>query len=468
MMRKIEAPARPKAPDLRASVAELRDFLDAHPEIEAFDLMLYDPNGIARGKIVRRHEIEGIWESGRNLPGSILGLDVTGEDVDETGLVWSDGDADRCGWPLPGTLAPSLWTDPPRGQFRVSLHEMDGAPVWADPRHVLQRQIDILAARGLSAIAAFELEFYLIDAHHADGAPQPARMPLSGTRPYGTNVYCVEELGRLEPFSRDLYQAAEAQGLPVETLISEYAPGQFELTLHHGDVMQAAENLLALKHLLRGVARRHGMQACFMAKPFAERSGSGMHLHASLCDRDGRNLFADRDGQLSPDLLAAIGGLLDTVSESMLVMAPHHNSWLRFAARSYAPSTPNWGINNRGVAVRVPAGSPGGRHLEQRLAGVDANPFLVAAVTLAAMLRGVDSQRDPGPAAEGNGLEAGDAPALPRNWTDAIEAAQTSAFLRDVLGETMHRVFVAIKRAEAARFAAYVSPLDYQLYLETV
>ncbi len=476
MMRKIDAPARPKAPDLRASMEELQAFLTAHPEIEAFDLMLIDPNGIARGKTVRRHEIEGIWENGRHLPGSILGLDVTGEDVDETGLVWTDGDADRCGWPLPGTLVPSLWTDPPRGQFRVALHEMDGTPVWADCRHVLQRQIDRLAARGLSAVAAFELEFYLIEADRDTLTPQAARMPLSGTRPFGTNVYCVEELDRLEPFSRDLYRAAQAQGLPVETLISEYAAGQFELTLHHGDVMQAAENLLALKHLLRGVARRHGMQACFMAKPFAERSGSGMHLHASLCDSDGRNLFADRDGALSPDLLGAIGGLLDTVSESMLVMAPHHNSWMRFAARSYAPTTPNWGINHRGVAIRVPAGSPGGRHLEQRLAGVDANPFLVAAVTLEAMLRGMDSQRDPGPpvdasAAEAERSSAGDAdggPALPRNWTDAIEAANGSAFLKDVLGETMHRVFVAIKRAEAARFAAYISPLDYQLYLETV
>ncbi len=467
-MRKIDAPARPKAPEFRASKDELQNFLKAHPEIEAFDLMLIDPNGIARGKTVRRHEIEAIWENGRNLPGSILGLDVTGEDVDETGLVWSDGDADRCAWPLPGSLAPSLWTHPPRGQFRVTLHEMDGSPVWADPRHVLQRQIDALAARGLSAIAAFELEFYLIDANSDTDELQPARLPLTGKRPFGTNVYCVEELDRLEPFSRDLYHAAAAQGLPVETLISEYAPGQFELTLHHGDVMQAAENLLALKHLLRGVARRHGMQACFMAKPFADRAGSGMHMHASLCDRDGHNLFADRDGALSPELLAAIGGLLETISESMVVMAPHHNSWLRFSARSYAPTTPNWGINNRGVAVRVPAGAPGGRHLEQRLAGVDANPFLVAAITLAAMVRGVEKQRDPGPPAEGNGSAAGDAPALPQNWTDAINSAQHSAFLKDVLGETMHRVFLAIKRAEAARFAAYVSPLDYKLYLETV
>ncbi|MFB9979354.1 glutamine synthetase family protein [Mesorhizobium kowhaii] len=467
-MRKIAAPATTTAPETRASAEELRDFLKAHPEIEAFDLMLIDPNGIARGKSVRRHEVEAIWENGRNLPGSILGLDVTGEDVDETGLVWSDGDADRCGWPLPSSLAPSPWTDPPRGQFRVALHEMDGRPVWADPRHVLQRQIDALAALGLRSIAAFELEFYLIDAHRESVRPRPARLPLTGTRPFGTNVYCVEELDRLEPFSRDLYRAAAKQGLPVETLISEYAPGQFELTLHHADVMQAAENLVALKHLLRGVARRHGMQACFMAKPFADRAGSGMHMHASFCDRDGRNLFADRDGELSPALLAAVGGLLDSISGSMLVMAPHHNSWRRFSAQSYAPTSPNWGINNRGVAIRVPAGSPAGRHLEQRLAGVDANPFLVAAVTLAAMKRGLENERDPGPPAEGNGSAVGDAPSLPRNWTDAIDAAYGSDFLKDALGATMHHVFLAVKRSEAARFAAYVSPLDYQLYLEAI
>ncbi len=467
-MRTIEAPARPTAPQTRASIGELHAFLEAHPEIEAFDLILIDPNGIPRGKTVRRHEIEGIYENGRNLPGSILGLDVTGEDVDETGLVWSDGDADRCAWPIPGTLAPALWTDPPRGQFRVALHEMDGRPVWADPRHVLQRRIDALAENGYRAVAAFELEFYLVDMAEGDSEPQPARLPLTGARPDGTHVYGIEELDRLEPFSRDLYRAAAAQGLPVETLISEYAPGQFELTLHHRDAMQAAEDLVALKHLLRGVARRHGMQACFMAKPFADRAGSGMHMHASLCDMDGRNLFADRDGLLAPSLLSAIGGLLDALPESMLVMAPHNNSWRRFSAQSYAPTTPNWGINNRGVAVRVPAGTPGGRHLEQRMAGVDANPFLVAAVTLAAMARGIAAQRDPGPPADGDGSAAGNAPPLPRNWTEAIEAAQGSLFLKDALGETMHRVLLAIKRSEAARFAAYVSPLDYRLYLGTV
>lgn len=467
-MRNVEAPTRPIAPETRASVSELHDFLEAHPEIEAFDLVLIDPNGIPRGKTVRRHEIAGIYENGRNLPGSILGLDVAGEDVDETGLVWSDGDADRCAWPVPSTLAPCLWTDPPKGQFRVVLHEMEGQPVWADPRHVLQRQIDTLAARGYKAVAAFELEFYLVEMAEGASEPQPARLPLTGARPDGTHVYGVEELDRLEPFSRDLYRAAAAQGLPVETLISEYAPGQFELTLHHRDVMQAAEDLVALKHLLRGVARRHGMRACFMAKPFASRAGSGMHMHASLCDLDGRNLFADRDGLLSPLLLSAIGGLLDSISQSMLVMAPNHNSWRRFSAQSYAPTTPNWGINNRGVAIRVPAGSPGGRHLEQRMAGVDANPFLVAAVTLAAMVRGLETERDPGPPADGDGSATGAAPPLPRNWSEAIELAQGSAFLKEALGETMHRVLLAIKRSEAARFEAYVSPLDYKLYLETV
>ncbi len=465
----VKAPLRPVAPAMRAEAGELRDFLAAHPGIEAFDLLLVDSNGILRGKTVRRHEMEGIYENGRNLPGSILGLDVAGEDVNETGLVWSDGDADRCAWPVPSTLAPAPWTDPPKGQFRVVLHEIDGAPVAADPRHVLRRQIEALAARGFQALVAFELEFYLVETA-GDGAaqPLPAILPLTGERSGGTHVYSIEELDRLEPFTRDLYRAAAAQGLPVETLISEYAPGQFELTLHHREAMQAAEDLIALKHLLRGVARRHGMKACFMAKPFAGRAGSGMHMHASLCDPEGRNLFADRDGMLAPMLLHAIGGLLDTLGEGMLVMAPHHNSWGRFAAQSYAPTRPNWGINNRGVAVRVPAGSPGGRHLEQRMAGVDANPFLVAAVTLAAMMRGIAAGRDPGPPAEGDGSAAGDAAPMPRSWAEAIEAAEASAFLKDTLGETMHHVLVAVKRAEAGRFAAYVSPLDYRLYMDTV
>lgn len=468
-MRTIASPQIAQRPDNHAAVEEATAFLAKHPDIVAFDIILTDLNGIGRGKTVRRHELESIYDSGRHLPGSILGLDVTGEDVDETGLVWSDGDADRCAWPVAGSLVPLPWIDPPRGQLQLALHELDGSPMQADPRHALVRQKSMLEQAGFMVSAAFELEFYLLDRNlGSDGIPLPAKLPLTGERPSGINVYGTEDLDRLEPFTAALYTAAEAQGLPVETMISEYAAGQFELTLRHRDVLRAADDLVMLKRLIRGLAMRHDMRACFMAKPFAEQAGSGMHLHASFSDKAGKNIFEDRDGLLVPELLHAVGGLLATLPETMLIFAPHYNSWHRFSAQSYAPTRANWGVNNRGVAVRVPAGAAKGRHLEQRMAGVDANPYLVATTVLAAMRLGLDKRSDPGSPADGDG-HAGDVGAvLPTSWVEAVASAGSSAFLRDALGDRLLHVLLALKRAELSKFSRYVSPLEYRFYLDTI
>ena len=454
-------------PEEAADIAEAEAFLAAHPQITAFDLVLVDLNGIARGKIVRRHELLPIFRSGRHLPGSILGLDVTGEDVEETGLVWSDGDADRRAWPIPGSLVPLPWTSPPRGEVRLALFELDGTPIAADPRHALARQVTLLEADGFHPVLAYELEFYLLDrAHAADGNFQPLRLPLSGERPEGIQVYGVTELDRLEPFIDAVYRGAEAQGLPVETMISEYAQGQFELTLRHGDALRAADDLAMLKRLLRALAVRHGMMASFMAKPFAGRAGSGMHVHASLADAGGKNLFADQGETLSPLLRHAVAGLLGTMHESMLVFAPHLNSWRRFSAQSYAPTMPTWGTNNRSVAVRIPAGAPAGRHLEQRAAGIDSNPYLVGATVLAGMRKGILAKADPGPETTAYAETPSDD--LPPDWRSAIETATRSSFLKEALGERLHHVFLALKRAEYRRFASEVTTLERMLYGEVV
>jgi glutamine synthetase len=453
-----------------ALVEEAEAFLGRHPEIVAFDIVLTDANGIGRGKIIRRHELLPLYRDGRHLPGSILGLDVAGEDVEETGLVWSDGDADRRAWPIPGTLVPLPFTSPPRGQVLLGLYELDGAPMPADPRHALARQDALLRGIGLAPVAAYELEFYLFDRERPPGGrPAPARLPVTGERPAAIQAYRVEELDRLEPFVDAVYRAADAQALPLETMISEYAAGQYELTLRHrGEALRAADDIVLLKRLLRGIAARHGMVASFMAKPLPDAAGSGMHLHASLAGPAGDNLFADEDGALAPLLTEAVAGLLATMQEAMLVFAPHLNSWRRFAAASYAPVAPTWGANNRSVAVRLPAGRPESRHLEQRVAGVDANPYLVGATVLAGIRHGIAGRLEPPPAVTGDGYAAAPADGLPMDWRAAIETAARSAFLRDALGERMHTVFLALKRAEWRRLAADVTEQEYGLYLEAV
>jgi glutamine synthetase len=454
-----------------STAAEAQAFLEAHPEIEAFDIILHDANGIGRGKIIRRHELLPFYNTGRHLPISILGLDICGEDVHETGLIWDQGDGDLRAWPVPGTLAPLHKTAPPRGEVFMSMYTLDGAPMTSDPRHALRRQVDALAADGLHPAGAFELEFFLLDPERGpDGKMQPARDVLDHRASRKTEVYSVDHLHGMLPLFSDIYAGAEAAGITAETLISEYAPGQYELTLHYRtDVMQAADDLMRLKRIVRAQARAHGVVACFMAKPNENYAGSGMHFHVSLLDGAGRNVFVETEaGTWNPTILHALGGLKQTMGESMLVFAPHANSWRRFASQSYAPVSPTWGVNNRSVALRIPAGDPRARRIEHRPAGVDANPYLVAATVLAGIRKGMAERLDPGPETTGNGYEDTNGHAIPTDWKQAIEAARASAFLQEALGHDMHRTFTAIKAAEYARVMRTVSEVDFDLYLHTV
>ncbi|MCB1350685.1 MAG: glutamine synthetase, partial [Maritimibacter sp.] len=300
---------------------------------------------------------------------------------------------------------------------------------------------------------------------------RPARDVLDGRASAKTEVYSVDHLHGMLPLFSDIYAGAAAAGIRAETLISEYAPGQYELTLdYREDVMQAADDLVRLKRIVRAQARAHGVTATFMAKPVQDYAGSGMHFHLSLQDEAGVNVFAEAPGAgWTPTLLHALGGLRATMGEAMLVFAPHLNSWRRFSNQSYAPVSTAWGVNNRSVALRVPEGARAARRIEHRPAGVDANPYLVAATVLAGIRHGLDGALDPGPETTGNAYaEDPEGPAIPRDWHEAIKAATGSAFLKAALGEEMHRTFTAVKAAEYARVAAWVSEVDYQLYLHTI
>jgi glutamine synthetase len=218
------------------------------------------------------------------------------------------------------------------------------------------------------------------------------------------------------------------------------------------------------KRLLRGVAQKHGLIACFMAKPFTARAGSGLHVHLSLNDDAARNLFASEDPAGTPLLRHAIAGMQAVMPESLAVFAPNANSYRRFVSQSYAPIAPIWGINNRSVSLRVPAGPAASRHVEHRIAGADANLYLSVAAVLAAAAFGIERKLDPGPPVEGNGY-AHTGRRLPGSWPEALAAASGSQFLSDALGEQFMKVFLAIKQQECARFSAEVVELDYAWYL---
>ena len=449
-----------------ANPQEARDFLECHPDVRSIELMLIDANGIPRGKLLHRDELLAIYEHGRPLPSSILSLTIQGEDVEESGLVWEVADADCWTYPLPGSLCLQPWRAVPTGQVQVSMHPTQGLPATpGDPRHVLARTIDALKADGYHPVMAVELEFYLLDkTRDANGRPQPA-VQMNGVRPQAPQVYGVYELEQVQPFLDDLYAACEAQGLPVRTAISEYAPGQLELTLEHRfDALQAVDEGVRYKRLVKGVANKHGLQACFMAKPFVERAGSGLHLHLSLADAAGNNLFASEDPQGTPLLRQAIGGLMASLQDSLAIFCPNANSFRRFQANSYAPLAATWGVNNRTVSFRVPGGPPASRHIEHRICGADANPYLAAAAILAGVQQGIRDQLDPGAPITGNGYAQGHA-ALPSDWLGALRALEGSDWARAALGEDFMRVYLALKRQEYREFMAEVGEQDWRWFL---
>jgi glutamine synthetase len=450
----------------RATGAEVEAFLRANGDIEAAEAFVTDPTGVGRGKLLRASELAKLYKDGRPLPCSIMSLDITGEDVHETGLVWEAGDADKLAWPVAGSLKRAAWMPIPTAQLLLSLYELDGSAYVADPRHVLARVIERLKTDGLSPVVAAELEFFVVDpALGPDGKLRPPRMPGTGRRLERIDVYSVTELEEFAPFTTELYACARAMDLPAETLISEYAPGQLEVVLRHrADALQAADDAILWKRLVRGVAAKHGLLATFMAKPYSGRSGSGFHIHASLADREGRNLFASADLMGTLLMRQSIAGLLETIGDAMAVFAPNANSYRRFQATSYAPIARSWGVNNRSVAVRIPTGGPETRHLEHRAAGADANPYLAIAAVLAGMHKGITEKLDPGPAIEGNGYAQASAD-LPSDWPAALRLLGNSPFLKDYFGARFLAIFHAIKAAECRRFSAEVSELDLDWYL---
>ncbi|MFZ9905069.1 MAG: glutamine synthetase family protein, partial [Steroidobacteraceae bacterium] len=350
-----------------------RDFLSQNPDLESVQLFITDPSGVARGKTASVQELERLYTNGRPVAGSILGLDITGTDVDGTGLVWDTGDADLLCRPVIGTLARAPWLAKPTAQVMLSMYSLNGDPAPADPRHVLARCIERLQSKGFKPVVAVELEFYVLDeaTHEPAGSLRRAEGRIE--------AYSLARLEELAPMFDEVYAAARAQGIPVETLMSEYAPGQFELTLaHRDDALRAVDEAILLKRLLRGIAAKHGKVLTFMAKPFADLAGSGMHIHVSLAAaQDGApthnststNLFAADDPAGTPLLRQAIGGLKATMAESLLVFAPNGNSYRRFRSQSYAPIAASWGVNNRSVSLRIPTGPATSRHLEHRIAG---------------------------------------------------------------------------------------------------
>ncbi|MEJ2059986.1 MAG: glutamine synthetase family protein [Gammaproteobacteria bacterium] len=449
---------------------EVAEFLRQYPQVRAVDLLVPDVNGVLRGKRVDVGTLDKCYQDGVNLPGSLFGADITGDTAEETGLGFEIGDADQICYPVPGTLEFVPWHSRPMGQLMLSMYTMDGSPYFADPRHVLARVLERFKRElGLTPVVAVEMEFYLIDKRRvAGGAPQPPLSPVTGERERNTQVYGMSEVDDYSEFLADIGEYCAIQGIPAETAVAEYAPGQYEVNLHHeADPLSACAHAILLKRVIKNVAQKHGMEATFMAKPYDDNAGSGTHVHVSLVDESGRNVFAD-GSELGSDVLRhAIGGLMVTMEESMALFAPNANSYRRFRLHSFVPLCPAWAFNNRTTALRIPAGADHAKRVEHRVAGADVNPYLLAATVLAGMHHGIVNKVDPGKPVEGNAYEQFE-PCLPNTWLSALQALEAAAVIPEYLGRDFLKVYLANKYFEREKFNYHVSPLEHEWYLLTV
>ena len=457
------------APPNVVRLDEANRFLSEHPEVQFVDLLIADMNGVVRGKRIDRSNLLKVYDKGINLPASLFALDIQGPTVESSGLGLDIGDADRVCYPIPGTLCLEPWQRRPTAQLLMTMHEMEGAgPFFADPREVLRRVVQRFTDMGLTVCAAFELEFYLIDQENVNGRPQPPRSPISGKRPQAVQVYSIDDLDEYADCLRDILDGAHIQGIPADAIVKESAPAQFEVNLNHvADPLKACDYAVLLKRLIKNTAYDHEMDTTFMAKPYPGQAGNGLHVHISLLDRDGNNIFAAEDPLASDALRHAIGGVLEILPASMAFLCPNVNSYRRFGSQFYVPNAPSWGLDNRTVALRVPTGNPDALRIEQRVAGADANPYLLMAALLAGVHHGLTRRIEPGAPIEGNSYEQLEQ-SLPNNLRDALRTLDDSEILARYISPEYVDLFVACKEHELEEFEHSISDLEYNWYLHTV
>ncbi|NBB48696.1 glutamine synthetase [Rhizobium sp. CRIBSB] len=447
---------------------EAREFFAANPDIEVLEAFVIDVNGVPRGKWIPRERAIDVLTKGMAMPRSVYALDVWGRDVNAAGLAEGTGDPDGICFPVPGTLSRVTWLSRPTAQVLLQMYTPEGESFYADPRQVLGHVLDRFKAAKLTPVVATELEFYLID---------PVRSALDPVRPPNTRdgrwhtgqtqVLSISELQDFEEVFHGISTAARAQKVPADTTLRENGPGQYEINLNHvPDALAAADYAVLLKRIVKGVARASDLDATFMAKPYGTQAGSGMHVHFSVLNEKGENIYVGEDGP-SDALFHSVGGLLESMGESMAIFAPHQNSYRRLRPSEHAPTYASWGFDNRSAAVRVITASKPATRIEHRVAGSDTNPYLVLAMILSAALAGMKEKLSPGGAISGDDHAVNHEP-LPTNWDYALQRFAKSSFAYAALGPKYRSLYTACKQQELSEFSLRVTDVEYDAYIRTV
>ncbi len=442
---------------------QVGQFIAANPEVDEIEVLATDLCGHYFGKRYPIDKLPAFARDGLAFPAGMFVLSTLGEPLDGLFYGIDDGDPDAHFFLVPGSLSLNDWGKRPRAQALATTSDPAGAAFF-EPRRVLQRVLETFTGKGWLPTVAFELEFYLFDGQRDDsGGLRLARNPKTGREDSAT-VLSVARIADFENVIDDIVRACRQQGIETGAISSELGPGQFEINFnHHEDALRAADETCLFKRCVSEIAKQHGFLASFMAKPMLEHAGNGMHMHISVVDQGNNNIFAEAD-DAHPRLHHAIGGLLDTMPAAMSLWAPNINSYRRYrGGTSCAPVSLTWGYENRTVAFRIPLAKAGAWRVENRVPGADANPYLAMAVTLAAMLHGIENKIDPGEPSEASINERDEN--LPLSLPEALAATAASEALNHALGNEFVDFYCRHRAAEWQAFLNFTSRREYDWYL---
>ena len=442
-------------------------FLDENPELEKIEFIYVDFNGIPRGKNASPKTLIKASEGGLKMPISSYVLDVWGDNPKGTGLVMS-GDGDAICRIVESSLAITPWSSRNTAQCIVSMEDGNGDAIYADPRNVLNSILSRFKNLGLRPVIAPEMEFYLIDKQlQKNGHPQMPLIPGTNRRYEEVQLLNLSEMDDFEEFFELVEKSAISLGIPAETAIKECAPGQFEINLlHHDDALLMADQAFLMKRLIKNCARKFNLNATFMAKPFSEEAGNGMHAHLSIIDKDGKNIFkVNKNKQPQGVFASAIAGLLKNAPDFLSFYAPHSNSYRRLVHNAdHAPTTLSWGNENRTALVRLPEASNNATRLEFRLPSADSNLYLVFASILASVLNGIENEFNLEKETIGN-AHAQHEPELGITWREAVHKTSVSSVVKEFFGDRFQQSYQCVKESEIKRFETTITDFEYNSYL---
>jgi len=439
-------------------IREFDKYIGDYGNPDHIELMLCDINGIIRGKWHPTDQIEKLASGGVRLPLSTYVPNIFGEDVAETGYGIISGDPDARVVTVPNTLKPVTWKNNTVAQVLVEMVSKEGTISPLSSRQILNTIWGRLQGCGLHPVIACELEFYLFDKRE-----NPSDPPTVPSKDLKAQNYDLEILDHNKDFLHDVRAASSTLGLPTDAIVAEFGPGQFEINFKHTrNILDAADTAVFFKRLVRNIAKDHGKEATFMAKPYVNFPGNGLHVHVSMLNDNEENIFSGSP-VLSIGLKSAVGGLVNTMRELQAIYAPHLNSYRRFRPNSFAPCSLDWSIDNRNASIRLPDLGNDSARIEHRISGADVNPYLAISGILGGILIGIENMT-PLPKA----MDSPDGATLKKltsDWSESVDNFANSEIAVDLYGKEYRDIYVALRRNEKEQIEENISPAEYSAYI---